>query len=203
MRRSDFDCKDLGLIQEFLNKIEFGTLVIPDSIPYAVPLSFYYEDSKIYLHGAKAGRKYALLKHNPKVAFSAALPYAYIPSHFLKGTMIPTQFFFSVFLEGQFCVVEDWEEKKQILTHLVQKYEPKNLQMSMESGQFVGKERGTFVGKILVESLSAKAKFGQNLKAEDFAQIIQDLRNRWEARDSETIALMQKFAVKQETGSKQ
>lgn len=203
MRRSDFDCKDLGLIQEFLNKIEFGTLVIPDSIPYAVPLSFCYGDSKIYLHGAKAGRKYALLKYNPKVAFSAALPYAYIPSYFLKGTMIPTQFFFSVFLEGQFCVVEDWEEKRQILTRLVQKYEPKNLQMNMESGQFVGKERGTFVGKILVESLSAKAKFGQNLKAEDFAQIIQDLRNRWEARDSETIALMQKFAVKQETGSKQ
>ncbi len=36
MRRSDFDCKDLGFIQEFLNKIEFGTLVIPDGIPYAV-----------------------------------------------------------------------------------------------------------------------------------------------------------------------
>ena len=54
MRRSDFDCKDLGFIQEFLNKIEFGTLVIPDSIPYAVPLSFCYEDSKIYLHCAKA-----------------------------------------------------------------------------------------------------------------------------------------------------
>ncbi|WP_300762217.1 pyridoxamine 5'-phosphate oxidase family protein, partial [Helicobacter sp. UBA3407] len=62
MRRKDFDCKDSKLIVEFLNQIEFGTLVIPDSIPYAVPLSFCYEDSKIYLHGAKAGRKYALLK---------------------------------------------------------------------------------------------------------------------------------------------
>ncbi|WP_273214078.1 pyridoxamine 5'-phosphate oxidase family protein [Helicobacter rodentium] len=203
MRRSDFEFEDRGAIAEFLNAIEFGTLVIPDSIPYAVPLSFCYADLEIYLHGAKAGRKHELLKHNPKVSFSAAKPYAYIPSSFLNGTMIPTQFFFSVFVEGQFCVVEDWEEKKQILTRLVQKYEPNNLQINMESGQFVGKERGTFVGKILVESLSAKAKFGQNLKAEDFAQIIQDLRNRWEARDSETIALMQKFAVKQETGSKQ
>lgn len=203
MRRSDFEFEDRGAIAEFLNAIEFGTLVIPDSIPYAVPLSFCYADLEIYLHGAKAGRKHELLKHNPKVSFSAAKPYAYIPSSFLNGTMIPTQFFFSVFVEGQFCVVEDLEEKKRILTLLVQKYEPHNTQMNMEVGQFVGKERGTFVGKILVESLSAKAKFGQNLKAEDFAQIIQDLRNRWEARDSETIALMQKFAVKQETGSKQ
>ncbi|WP_299384267.1 MULTISPECIES: hypothetical protein [Helicobacter] len=38
MRRKDFDCKDSKLIAEFLNQIEFGTLVIPDSIPYAVPL---------------------------------------------------------------------------------------------------------------------------------------------------------------------
>ena len=195
MRRSDFDCKDLGLIGEFLNAIEFGTLVIPDSIPYAVPLSFCYENTQIYLHGAKAGRKYSLLKQNPKVAFSAAKPYAYIPSHFLNHTMIPTQFFFSVFLEGQCCVIEDWEEKKHILTRLVCKYEPQNTQMSMESGQFVGKEKGTFVGKILVESLSAKAKFGQNLKSAEWEQIVRDLKNRKEKRDAETIELMQRFVT--------
>ncbi len=71
------------IINDFLNQITFGTLVIADSIPYAVPLSFCYEDSQIYMHGAKAGQKYALFKHNPKVAFSASKPYAYIPSHFL------------------------------------------------------------------------------------------------------------------------
>ncbi|TLD84528.1 antibiotic resistance protein [Helicobacter sp. MIT 11-5569] len=196
MRRSDFDCKDLAVVEKFLNQIEFGTLVIPDTIPYAIPLSFCYEDSKIYLHGAKAGRKHALLKDNPKVSFSCAKPYAYIPASFLNHTMIPTQFFFSVFAEGQFCVVEDLEEKKHILTRLVQKYEPHNQTMSMEKGQFVGKERGTFVGKVLISSLSAKAKFGQNLKAEDWEQIVQDLKNRNGKMDEETIKLMQKFATK-------
>lgn len=53
-----------------------------------------------------------------------------------------------------------------------------------------------------MESLSAKAKFGQNLKAEDFTQIMQDLRNRWDERDGETIALMQKFAMKQALSNK-
>ena len=193
MRRKDFDCKDSKLIAEFLNQIEFGTLVIPDSIPYAVPLSFCYEDSKIYLHGAKAGRKYALLKQNPKVAFSAAKPYAYIPSYFLHQTMIPTQFFFSIFLEGQFCVVEDLAEKKHILTRLVQKYEPNNQTMDMEKGQFIGQEKGVFVGKILVESLTAKAKFGQNLKQEDWEEIVQDLSNRGDRLDTQTIEQMKKF----------
>lgn len=194
MRRKDFDCKDSKLIAEFLNQIEFGTLVIPDSIPYAVPLSFCYEDSKIYLHGAKAGRKYALLKQNPKVAFSAAKPYAYIPSYFLHHTMIPTQFFFSIFLEGQFCVVEDLAEKKHILTRLVQKYEPNNQTMDMEKGQFIGQEKGVFVGKILVESLTAKAKFGQNLKQEDWEEIVQDLSNRGDRLDTQTIEQMKKFS---------
>lgn len=196
MRRSDFDCKDLGIIAEFLSKIEFGTLVIADSIPYAIPLSFCYEDSKIYLHGAKAGRKHALLKESPKVSFSCAKPYAYIPSSFLNHTMIPTQFFFSVFLEGQFFVVEDLEEKRHILTRLVQKYEPHNTQMDMQRGQFVGKERGTFVGKILISHLSAKAKFGQNLKKEDFEQILQDLENRNGKMDTETIKMMRSFSLK-------
>ncbi|CAM3628992.1 Antibiotic resistance protein [Helicobacter ganmani] len=194
MRRKDFDFKDTRIIGDFLNQIEFGTLVIPDSIPYAVPLSFCYEDSKIYLHGAKAGRKYALLKQNPKVAFSAAKPYAYIPSHFLHHTMIPTQFFFSVFVEGQFCVVEDLVEKKHILTRLVQKYEPNNQTMDMEKGQFIGQEKGVFVGKILVESLTAKAKFGQNLKQEDWEEIVQDLSNRGDRLDTQTIEQMKKFS---------
>ena len=78
----------------------------------------------------------------------------------------------------------------------MRKYEPKNSQMSMESGQFVGKEKGTFVGKILVESLSAKAKFGQNLESAEWEQIMQDLKNRKEKRDAETIELMQRFVTK-------
>ncbi len=194
MRRSDFDYKDSERIQEFLNKIEFGTLVIPDTIPYAIPLSFCYEDSQIFLHGAKAGRKYTLLKANPKVSFSCAKPYAYIPSSFLHHTMIPTQFFFSVFIEGQFCVVEDLEEKRHILTRLVQKYEPQNVEMSMEKGQFIGKERGTFVGKILISHLSAKAKFGQNLKTGEREQILRDLENRKDKMDAETILMIRALA---------
>lgn len=71
--------------------------------------------------------------------------------------------------------------------------ELKNLQMNMKSGQFISKERDAFVGKILVESLSAKVQFKQNLKVY--------LRANTEFKESLkgariAKALMQKFAMK-------
>ncbi len=65
--------------------------------------------------------------------------------------------------------------------------------MNMGKGQFIGKEKVTFVGKIIIESLSAKAKFGQNLKSEDFEQIMLDLEHRGSTIDIETIKLMKQF----------
>ena len=47
-----------------------------------------------------------------------------------------------------------------------------------------------------MESLSAKAKFGQNLESAEWEQIMQDLKNRKEKRDAETIELMQRFVTK-------
>ncbi|EAI5623192.1 antibiotic resistance protein [Campylobacter upsaliensis] len=191
MRRDEFKCDDLKLVETMLNSITFGTMIIPDVRPYGVPISFAYENGQIYFHGAKAGRKYELLKHNPLVSFNAVKPYAYIPSSFLNNTMIPTQFFFSVYVEGQFFVEEDFERKKQILKALVKKYENKNI--DMEKSPFRGQEKGVFVGIIEVQNISVKAKFGQNLKKEAFFTIMEDLENRGTSLDKETLELMRYF----------
>ena len=114
MRRSEFECFDSQILQTMLAKIEFGVMVIPDGEPYGVPISFCYEEGEIYFHGAKSGRKYHLLKENPKVSFSATKIYSYIPSYFLNNTMIPTQFFFSVYLSGTFETITDYQRKKCI-----------------------------------------------------------------------------------------
>ena len=107
MRRKDFIFENIKEIENKLNKIEFGVMAMPDKIPYAVPISFCYKDNEIYFHGAMAGRKHEILKNNPEVSFTASKVYSYIPSSFLNNTMIPTQFFFSVFIEGKFEVAED------------------------------------------------------------------------------------------------
>lgn len=194
MRRSEFECFDSQMLQTMLAKIEFGVMVIPDGEPYGVPISFCYEEGEIYFHGAKSGRKYHLLKENPKVSFSATKIYSYIPSYFLNNTMIPTQFFFSVYLSGAFETITDYQRKKCILKSLVQKYESHNDSLDMDLGQFKGQKRGVFVGVIKVESQSIKAKFGQNLKQEVREQIIRDLTNRGTLLDQETIEMMRYFS---------
>lgn len=135
----------------------------------------------IGIHGAKAGRKFALLKHNPQVSFSATKPYAYIGSEFLGGAMIPTQFFFSVMIAGQFRVVEDNALKREILGALVRKYEPQSSNFSFSKKAFAGSERGVFVGFIEIEHLSVKAKFGQNLKQSEFESILSDLQAKYDS----------------------
>lgn len=196
MRRKDFIFEDRKEMEIMLNKIEFGVMAIPDKIPYAVPISFCYKDNEIYFHGAMAGRKHEILKNNPEVSFTASKVYSYIPSSFLNGKMTPTQFFFSIFIEGKFEVVNDFEKKKKILCELVKKYEPENINMSMDKGQFKGSEIHTFVGIIKIYNMTAKAKFGQNMSDSDINIIINDLKNRNAKIDIETIEMINKLRDK-------
>lgn len=196
MRRKDFIFENIKEIENMLNKIEFGVMAMPDKIPYAVPISFCYKDNEIYFHGAMAGRKHEILKNNPEVSFTASKVYSYIPSSFINNTMIPTQFFFSVFIEGKFEVVEDLYKKRKVLYELVKKYDPENINMSMDKGQFKGYEIRTFVGIIKIKNMTAKAKFGQNMNDSDIAIIINDLKNRNTKIDIETIDMINKLRDK-------
>ena len=202
MRRAEFDCDDFDLIKHHLDEIPFGVMIVPDSpLPYGIPLSFCFlpklgKNGAIGIHGAKAGRKFALLKDSPKVSFNATKPYAYIGSDFLGGSMIPTQFFFSAMIAGDFCVVSDLAQKREILSALVAKYEPQSTNFSFSKSAFSGKENGVFVGFVEIESISVKAKFGQNLKDSDFESILHDLQSRATEIDLQTIALMRHFRKK-------
>ena len=186
MRRAEFVCDDLGLITSHLDEIQYGVMSIADTpLPYALPLSFCYlphfaQKGAIGIHGAKAGRKFSLLSQSPKVCFSATKPYSYIGSEFLGGAMIPTQFFFSVMIAGQFRVVADNALKREILSALVRKYEPQSENFSFSKKAFAGRENGVFVGFIEIEHLSVKAKFGQNLKQAEFESILSDLQAKYD-----------------------
>lgn len=186
MRRAEFVCDDLGLITSHLDEIQYGVMSIPDTpLPYALPLSFCYlphfaQKGAIGIHGAKAGRKFALLAQSPKVCFSATKPYSYIGSEFLGGAMIPTQFFFCVMIAGQFRVATDNALKREILSALVRKYEPQSENFSFSKKAFAGRENAVFVGFIEIEHLSVKAKFGQNLKQAEFESILSDLQAKYD-----------------------
>ncbi|WP_300589029.1 pyridoxamine 5'-phosphate oxidase family protein [uncultured Brachyspira sp.] len=193
MRRKDFLFEDKEYIYSMLNSIEFGVMALPDDIPYAVPISFCYKDNQIYFHGAMGGRKYEILKNNPKVSFSASKLYSYIPSSFLNGKMIPTQFFFSVLIEGIFETIDNISKRKEILYEIVRKYEPNNNNLYIDNKLFDYAQNNMLIGTIKIENITAKAKFGQNIPDEDIKIIIDDLKSRAETIDIETIDMINKL----------
>ncbi|TXJ41078.1 pyridoxamine 5'-phosphate oxidase family protein [Brachyspira pilosicoli] len=192
MRRKEFNFNDIKKIENMLNTIEYGVMALPDKIPYAVPISFCYKDNEIYFHGAPSGRKYEILKTNPKISFTASKVYSYMPSTFKNNTMTPTQFYFSVYIEGEVNIIDisEVERRKNILYELVKKYEKDNSNLSIEHKMFEYAKNSMMVGVIKIENITAKAKFGQNMKGEEINILIKDLEKRGEKLDFETIDMM-------------
>lgn len=192
MRRKEFDFNDIKKIENMLNTIEYGVIALPDKIPYAVPISFCYKDNEIYFHGAPSGRKYEISKTNPKVSFTASKVYSYIPSTFNNNTMIPTQFFFSVYIEGEVNLIgtSEAQKRRNILYELVKKYEKDNTSLLIENKMFEYAKNSMMVGVIKIENITAKAKFGQNMGDEEINIIINDLEKRGKKLDLETIEII-------------
>ncbi|ELV05556.1 FMN-binding negative transcriptional regulator, partial [Brachyspira hampsonii] len=127
------------------------------------------------------------------VSFSASKPYSYIPSQFLNGKMIPTQFFFSVFIEGKFETIDDISRRKEILYKIVRKYEPNNYNLSIDNKMFDYAQNNMLIGVIKIENITAKAKFGQNMSYDEIKIIIEDLKTRAEKIDIDTIEMINKM----------
>ncbi|MCI2155020.1 MAG: pyridoxamine 5'-phosphate oxidase family protein [Solobacterium sp.] len=88
-----------------------------DGQPYAIPLNFYYEDGKIYFHGAKAGHKIDIIRENPKVSFNV---YTHgIPSEIKRGVDVE-----SVTVFGTIREMENSETAVSFLRKLGLKYFP-------------------------------------------------------------------------------
>lgn len=102
-----------------LKKATSGTLAIQadDDYPYAVPLSFAYDNGKIYFHCAKEGHKIDLLRNNEKVSFCVIEKDDIIPEKF-------TTAFTSVIAFGKIKFIEETGKKIYALKKLAEKYSP-------------------------------------------------------------------------------
>ena len=100
-----------------LNEATAGVLAVlgDDYYPYALPLSFVYEDNKIYFHCAKTGHKLDGIHHNEKVSFCIIDKDDVIQKAY-------TTHFRSVIVFGKARVLENEEDKKNALKLLVAKY---------------------------------------------------------------------------------
>ena len=96
-----------------------GTLAIngQGKYPYSVPVSYVYDDGKIYFHGAVEGEKFDLLAENPYVSFSV------IDYDDVQAAKFTT-YYRSVIIYGDVKRLEDPASIQKAMDATVDKYSP-------------------------------------------------------------------------------
>ena len=115
-----------------LQKSTAGTLALlgGNDYPYAVPLSYVYQDGRIYFHSALAGHKVDAVRKNEKASFCVIEQDDVQPKKY-------TTFYRSVIAFGRVHVVDDEAEKMRMARMLGNRYNPNDdvaLSRELESG---------------------------------------------------------------------
>ncbi len=198
MRREEFNIEDKEIILKILSSCEYGVLgLISDNKPYSVALNFVYFKDKIYFHGAKEGRKVEAIRNNSNASFLVVKPYSVIPSYFSNtiAACPATQFFSSVFFEGQIQQIENENKKAEVLNALMQKlqseggYEP----IACEKVMYKKMIEKTAIFEFTVSKLSCKVKVGQNLNSTQKSNMKEKLSNVNTPISKQTLEVFQEF----------
>ena len=88
-----------------------------DGYPYGVPISYVYEDGKIYFHCATTGHKLDAIAKNDKVSLCVIGQDEIVQHQY-------TTYFLSVIAFGRAKVLTDDGERRKALTTLALKYSP-------------------------------------------------------------------------------
>ena len=117
---------------DILTKATAGTLALlgDNDYPYAVPISYVYQERKLYFHSALAGHKVDAIRKCDKASFCVIDKDEVHPEKY-------TTFFRSVIAFGRIHIVEDEQEKQETARMLGNRYNPNNdesLQKEIESG---------------------------------------------------------------------
>jgi len=103
--------------EEILRRGLAGVLAVhgDDGYPYAVPISYAYEDGRIWLHSANSGHKLDGIRRDDKVSFCVIDRNDVVPGE-------RTTYFRSAIAFGRARIVEDDALKRHGLEVLAQKY---------------------------------------------------------------------------------
>ena len=115
-----------------LKKATAGTLALlgDNDYPYAVPLSYVYQEGRIYFHSALAGHKVDAIRKCDKASFCVIEKDDVQPEKY-------TTFFRSVIAFGRIRIIEDEHEKLETARMLGNRYNPNHdeaLQKEIEGG---------------------------------------------------------------------
>lgn len=116
MRRKERQLPEEEAIR-LLKDGEYGVLATygEDGWPYGVPISYVYDDRRIYFHGAQTGHKLENLRYCERASFTVVGD-----THVLQE--IYSTAYKSVIAFGSVRAVEDGQEKVEVLVKLAEKY---------------------------------------------------------------------------------
>lgn len=106
-------------IAAILEKGTSGVLALSgeNGYPYAVPISYGYDGSKLYFHCAKSGHKLDAIRNSSKASFCIVDQDMVVPRKY-------TTYFRSVVVFGTIRILEDEAEKWEAIEKLAVKYAP-------------------------------------------------------------------------------
>lgn len=153
MRRKDREVTELAQIEEILEKGKVVHLgMIDGDFPYIVPLNYGYqwqnEQLILYMHGAKAGRKFDVIAHNPNVFIEIT-----VDVEAIDGGDNPCKYstaFGSLMGEGQAYIVTDSQEKIRAMECLMKTQTNRDFEFDEK---MVGRVQ---VIKVIIQNYSAK-----------------------------------------------
>lgn len=192
MRRKEFEKYTEQEYIDLMNEETVGQLGVVDTngYPRIIPVNFVLYNSNIYFHGAPEGEKYELLKEQPKVTFSVYHPYSYIPSYFTSSIACQATIFFkSVHIRGIGSLVEDYEEKIEVVKKLMEKHQPekKYADIELENPKYYHYMETTAIFQVKPSEVTMKIKFGQNMSDPAISSVISYLEDRNQPNDGKTV----------------
>jgi nitroimidazol reductase NimA-like FMN-containing flavoprotein (pyridoxamine 5'-phosphate oxidase superfamily) len=133
-----------------LKKMTSGVLSVIDDngYPYGVPISYVYDEGKIYFHGAINGHKIDAIKHNNNVSFCTIEKDEIIPEKF-------TTYFRSVIVFGKAKIVTDEAEILKAFSLIADKYSPEEDKNQKDEEILKGAKHGCII-ELTIEHISGK-----------------------------------------------
>ncbi|OPZ42710.1 MAG: Pyridoxamine 5'-phosphate oxidase [Actinobacteria bacterium ADurb.BinA094] len=133
-----------------LRSCSCGVLAVhgDDGYPYAVPLSYAYDDGRLFFHCAAAGHKLDALARSDKVSFCVIAADEVAPSTF-------TTHFRSAVVFGRARVLTDDAQRRHALECLAKKYSPDHL--GAADAEIEREWRRVCVLELAIEHMTGKA----------------------------------------------
>lgn len=149
MRRKKQQLTEVECIQ-ILTENTSGVLAVSgdNGYPYAVPLSYVYDNGSLYFHCAKSGHKLDAIKTCDKVSFCVVDQDLVVPQEY-------TTYFRSVIIFGRASIVDQKDELRSAIELLAAKYYPDDSKDNRDSA--IEKEcNAVCMVKIQIEHMTGK-----------------------------------------------